>query len=491
MGLYEGMITWAADIFRGADDLSLRTLLEAILERLKRSPELVCPRLLLDTLTRLAGWTLGSLFGTVSGGSLCSIREAVFMNEVNATTLILIRDQASELGRFLLDLVEPAKGYYDADGGRDDHDDEQLKEGQEGDRHLLYAEFNELDFTRHMNFHAAVCQAQRLVKSVIFLLSMLFRPVVFREINMTAETQVESDRGMGSTWDTNEQQQVSKKEAGVVVVKGKKTSAESPVKVEDEKWLFVNGIAGERFWLRLACDKLRAMFSREILGIFNRGDGVLWDIIECAGQRSAYKRDSEPDINTVVRRQRTLIDSTASTREAQRILHAELKQALLENNQSQYIVMIAHSQGCLLLRHVLEDLIVTATTNMALREKLRKLCVFTFGNPSLHWKTQREHPKVLSGADGSYLSLHVHRTEHFANRQDFVARLGVLSDDRDYGTDEIFVNEDWTGHLFGTQYSLEAGHYENQNPHGQHSWLLACLYGRSMNEAKGEHPYLF
>lgn len=39
-------------------------------------------------------------------------------------------------------------------------------------------------------------------------------------------------------------------------------------------------------YLRLACKKLAAAFSRPITGIFNRGDGLLWDLIECAGERT-------------------------------------------------------------------------------------------------------------------------------------------------------------------------------------------------------------
>jgi len=39
-------------------------------------------------------------------------------------------------------------------------------------------------------------------------------------------------------------------------------------------------------YLRLACKKLAAAFSRPITGIFNRGDGLLWDLIECAGEQT-------------------------------------------------------------------------------------------------------------------------------------------------------------------------------------------------------------
>jgi hypothetical protein len=161
MGLFESIISSAADIFRGADDQSVRKLIETVFERIKRSPDLIRPTLLLETAKSLTYSVLGGVFGAV--GSVSSIREAVFRNEINAMTLILIRDQAGELARFVLDLVEAAKCYYLANGrkrGEDDGDDE----------HVLYAEFNELDFSVFRNQHAVICQIQRLALSIVYIL---------------------------------------------------------------------------------------------------------------------------------------------------------------------------------------------------------------------------------------------------------------------------------------------------------------------------------
>ncbi|RAK99960.1 uncharacterized protein BO80DRAFT_476979 [Aspergillus ibericus CBS 121593] len=503
MGIYESVISISADVFRDANAESIRRLLETVFERIKNTPDLISPNLLLDTVKSLTWYVLATVFGTV--GSISSIREAVYRNQLNAPTFSLVWDQAAELAKFLLELLEAAKCYYLADGERD-----------EDDEHVLYAEFNELDFSQHMNRHAAICQVQRLALSVIYILKNLFKPVTFSEIKMSEESTLQSDRGIElrrthqtktvarSAVNRAEERKETGRETGENTSEptsettgkktSKKTSPDSDVTVaaRHEKWFFVNGVGGEIYWLQLACNKLRAMFSREIEGIFNRGDGLLWDLIECAGQRRSHAHDSdtdgdiaETDVDKIVGGQKDLIDCTASSREAQALLLSELRQALDNSPPGQYIIIIAHSQGCLLLRSVLEKLIIDATADSILKKKLKeRLCVFTFGSPSMHWKIQESSSSTPADAHMRYLSSHVLRTEHFANRQDFVAQLGVLSEGCDYGSDEIFINEekDWIGHLFGTQYSFDPNHYKNTHSH--HSWLLACRYGRTIEEAK-------
>ncbi|KAL6228745.1 hypothetical protein BDW75DRAFT_250733 [Aspergillus navahoensis] len=479
MGIYESIISSAANIFQGADDRSVRNLLEAVFERIKRSPDLIKPTLLLETAKSLTYSVLGNVFGAV--GSVASIREAVFQNEINATTLILVRDQAGELAKFLLDCLEAAKCYLPENGSQPGHPDE----------HLLYNDFNELNFQVFRNVHAAICQIQRLALSIIFILQHLFKPVVLNDIDMSAHTTLQSDQVIGfkKTYDTgNEVDPNELPNDANDFYDENKLKPTAPVRVKDtEKWLFVNGIGGELYWLQLACDKLRAIFYREVTGVFNRGDGLVWDLIECAGQRTSYVRGPATDSPTprtgadeVVDGQATLLESTKSSQQAQERLYDELLQRLSNDsaNKNPHVIMIAHSQGCLLLRRVLEDLIASATTDHKLSKKMKeRLCVFTFASPSLHWKTQKAHPSPPEGLDGTYLSSHVLRTEHFANKRDFVAQLGVLSQDSDYGLDEIFINEneDWIGHFFGTQYSFEPGNYINSNR--RISWLLGCRFG--------------
>ncbi len=127
-------------------------------------------------------------------------------------------------------------------------------------------------------------------------------------------------------------------------------------------------------------------------------------------------------------------------------------------------VVVAHSQGCLLLRLVLEDLV--SNGGEAMHNRMRtNLCVYTFGNPSIHWRVENDPAREL----WSYSR----RTEHFANKTDFVARLGVLRPNggavaNANGYSNVFVNENWKGHLFGAQYSLDANDYTD----GRNSLLL-------------------
>jgi hypothetical protein len=188
---------------------------------------------------------------------------------------------------------------------------------------------------------------------------------------------------------------------------------------------------------------------------------------------------------------------------AQHALKRELEKAL-RDKKTAHTVMVAHSQGCLLLRLVLEELVNADPAGKGTIRKamLNRLCVFTFGNPSLDWKLEinSEDPITVPGDDQNskdpkHLSSHVLRTEHFANISDFVATLGVLSEkdlekrqESGYPSDCVFTNREnnWIGHLFGTQYSLDPSDYkdEKSQKQGQKSWLLACSGGVSMEKVK-------
>jgi hypothetical protein len=107
-------------------------------------------------------------------------------------------------------------------------------------------------------------------------------------------------------------------------------------------------------------------------------------------------------------------------------------------------------------------------------EMKNRLCIFTFGNPSLDWEA---HVPAVTPLESLVL-----RTEHFANQTDFVAKLGVLRapmpPNTGYLAKSVFVNEKWRGHLFGSQYSLNPGDYKNYQ--NSKSWLLSCGPNRSI-----------
>lgn len=378
-------------------------------------------------------------------GEAVDIWEGIFTpGNVNAGTLTFILDNKSDLVRFLVDLAEPAKLYAAADS---------TNGLPSADTH---GEDNELDLTSAMNRHAIICQVQRLGKSLSWILTMGKRGVPLENLDM--DTSLRSDFNA---------------DGSVIDMATLTASAPEGSQSNGEKWLFVNGVAGEFFWLKLYCEKLRNTFGREITGIFNRSDGILWDLIECAGERSPAGD------------QKTLIQRTKSSREAQDKLKTTLERELklsstFDKKKNNYIVMIAYSQGCLLLRLVLEDFVRSNVYSEAMNTRLR---VFTFGNPSIDWR-------VIDDP----LHKYVNHTEHFANARDFVAKLGVMrgypspegvykSPQSGYMNDQrslTFVNDrqDWIGHLFGTQYSLKEEHYTD----GSRSKLLACAGGKAMGE---------
>lgn len=488
------IIESATSVLEKANFKSKKGLFEQVLKQLSNLITHLNPDLLQNVVMKLTKFVFITVIERV--GSLQVVKEGIFSNDINAATLTLIGNRPGELVEFLLDLFEAAKCYAlaNSESGIATADDAR-------------GQYNEFDFSDPMNRHAIICQIQRLVKSIVFVLRQVDKSMKFEDIDMTKVTTLPSDSRtpLGGTLKITREGKLpseGSKSSPSASLHGQQEEEVSSKQVSNENWLFINGVAGERHWLRLACNKLKASFSREVTGIFNRGDGLLWDVIECAGERSKYVQNPgegdstrSPSAEDIVTSQRELIKRTSSSMEAQKTLFKELREAVSDAKNA-YIIMVAHSQGCLILRHVLEDLVTGANpteagpteTNDAdlskLRENMReRLCVFTFGNPSLHWLTSS--PNGAPGSkDSTQLSYYARRTEHFANSRDFVAKLGVLSNDKPsisgYGENEVFINEerDWIGHLFGTQYSLDPAHYKD----GKKSWLLACRKGVPMKQ---------
>ncbi|KAH7112431.1 hypothetical protein EDB81DRAFT_670856 [Dactylonectria macrodidyma] len=367
----------------------------------------------------------------------------IFTNEANTETLAFILDHKSDLALFLINLLEPAKLY-----------DTALGSPMSQNSHASYRDYNELDLRKLMNRHAVICQLQRLAASLSHILLMGKEGKSLEQLVMNTELRSDLDHNGDSLIPAT---------LTVTAPAGSLGGSTN----HGEKWLFVNGIGGEYFWLQLYCEKLRDTYQRDIQGVFNRSDGILWDLVECAGER---------DING---KQNPLIQRTQSSTVAQNILRHELSAALQDRGSDGFIVMIAYSQGCLLLRHVLQEFVREDRHREAMADRLR---VFTFGNPSVDWMGT----DAQGNGTPTPLCERVNLTEHFANEWDFVAKLGVLRTNQEevlrragyiHDRSSVFINrdKDWVGHLFGTQYSLRMD-YE----YGNRSRLLACAGGRAM-----------
>lgn len=391
-------------------------------------------------------------------GPVDSIWKAIIDNPANQELFETLKKDWWKVARFLVDILEPMKRFVSAES----------TDGVPPPAASAWNQYNELDLSQPMNRHAVMSQVQRFFKSII---------EIFRQADLDV-----------GRFDMNTRLETDSLKSLVTTVALKRTEnldaneAETP-----ESWIFVNGIAGEFYWNHLSMQKLQDFFfdpdqpkdaSKEvesrrttITGVFNRSDGVLWDLIECGGER----RPNDTSTGTMADRasKPTISSRTASSREAQGQLSQVLREALSDSKTSKRdIIMIAHSQGCLLLRLALEQIYRNADKEVqgVMRDHLR---VFTFGNPAYDWDV---HAYTAS-------------TEHFANELDYVAKLGVLrrfsSDPNEAVKNEleycsrckagdekhllmskqlIFVNnQHQTGHLFGSQYSLQAKDYDCVN----------------------------
>lgn len=275
--------------------------------------------------------------------------------------------------------------------------------------------YNELNIRDGNNINAILSQIFRLIKSVSYIAHKI------------THNNTEIDVNLDSDFD----------HLGKPLPATYTTETPPNYKFNEESWLFINGIGGEYHWLKQYCDRVSKRFGRKVQGIFNRGDGLLWDLIECIHQRN-FAQDTT--------------SSKQATDEMEKVLMSNL-----ENAKIKKIAMIAYSQGCLVLK--LSLIRILNNPNVDKKVLSKKLRVFTFGNPSIDWLYGEEDLSVYS----SY-------TEHFANSEDFVSKLGVIHEDqKNYHGSKIFINENRKGHLFGTQYSLVNTLYND----GQTSQLLA------------------
>ena len=425
---------------------------------------------ILTTITIIFKTIVYAMIGYI--GPVNSIWKAIIDNPANQELFETLERDWWKVACFFIDILEPMKSFVRADST-----DFKLPPAA-----AAWNQYNELDLTQPMNRHAVISQIQRFFKSVI---------EVFRQADLNV-----------SKFDMNTQLDTDSKETLVTTVAlGRRTGLYTDAVETPESWIFVNGIAGEFYWNHLSMQKLQDFFfdpdrpedtseevaSRRttITGVFNRSNGIVWDLIECAGERhlpygntgNMAERTSKP----------TLSSHTASSREAQGQLAQLLRRALSDSETSKRdIIMIAHSQGCLLLRLALEQ--IHSDTNEKKRNVMRThLRIFTFGNPAYDWDV---HAYTAS-------------TEHFANELDYVAKLGVLrrfssgpskavDSELDYcskckaGDDKhllmpkqlIFVNKrHQTGHLFGSQYSLQVKDYDCVNSASE-SRLLSRAFRR-------------
>lgn len=135
-----------------------------------------------------------------------------------------------------------------------------------------------------------------------------------------------------------------------------KFALEDQDQFKTEKWFFLNGVAVGEHWLQNALDRLALTFGRQVTGVHNQTNGIIFDTIECLIQR---------DLGYV----------TSDIRTAYRII-----ENALYDRDNQRVILILHSQGGIEGGMVLDWLLQGLPQNI-----VSKLEIYTFGNAANHF----------------------------------------------------------------------------------------------------------
>jgi hypothetical protein len=180
-----------------------------------------------------------------------------------------------------------------------------------------------------------------------------------------------------------------------------------------------------------------SIFKRPVVGIHNRSYGIIFDLIECLVQRDFSYMTS--DI---------------------RITYNNIKEHLLDS-QVERVVVIAHSQGGIIISTVIDALYATLPPSA-----FDKLEIYTFGCAANHFNNPPRCTQCHNGSCAGPTDLHLQKpptkrqisvVEHYVNEHDFVGRLGVLRFVKGQSLENQFVGKVFTrlgsaGHLFRQHY---------------------------------------
>ena len=157
---------------------------------------------------------------------------------------------------------------------------------------------------------------------------------------------------------------------------------------DKEAWFFVNGVATNEKVAKWNGKRLRDLFNRPITVLFNPTNGLGMDLVECIFDRT-LEWTSEPA----------------------KYVKKKLAKALKDKNRDKVIV-IAHSQGGIIVAAALEKLA------KKYKQYFHKLEIYTFACPADEMATMTKCVEKFCINTKPYL-------EHFVNKQDLVAKLGV------------------------------------------------------------------
>ncbi|KAI4159867.1 MAG: hypothetical protein LQ342_006195 [Letrouitia transgressa] len=178
-------------------------------------------------------------------------------------------------------------------------------------------------------------------------------------------------------------------------------TAESMASHNDERWLFVNGIATGHSGLQNNVDRISLTFGRPVIGIHNRSYGLISDLLECLIQR-------------------TMSFNSKDVRVTYEYVKAYLSEPAIKK-----VVLVAHSQGGIIISMVLDHLFSELPSSI-----ISKLEIYTFGSAAAHFHnpalTDPDLERLPSTANFSTLPHYIRYIEHYCNEYDMVPRWGVL-----------------------------------------------------------------
>lgn len=223
----------------------------------------------------------------------------------------------------------------------------------------------------------------------------------------------------------------------------------------NETWFFLNGIGTNEDMATVNARMLSDIFRRPITPLHNPGNGFMADLMEVMNGR-AFNRN------------------TAIAESARDHIWSELKKvkeqmrtADEKMKKSYKIVVIAHSQGGLIISNVVKMLLQEHSANPLLSQ----LEIYTFAS------AHDEYPYSCTDAQRPQVPF----TEHFANKEDYVAQVGVLKAGSKKTVGNIYI-KNGAGHLLNFHYLRDFvhGRYEGK----ENSRLFSLLGGSRLADTE-------
>lgn len=229
---------------------------------------------------------------------------------------------------------------------------------------------------------------------------------------------------------------------------GRKYSHKTP----NESWFFLNGIGTNEDMARVNARMISDIFKRPVTALHNPTNGFIHDLVEVLNGRGSCRK--------------TEIAHSAKEQIWQQLLKikANMKDAGSVGRKECKVVVIAHSQGGIIMSNVIGMLLDEHPGDPLLDQ----LEVYTFASA---------HTEFPSPWHQDRTKYDVPFCEHFANDEDFVARIGVINGGSKKTTGQIYLKEG-AGHLLNCHYLRDFA----KGRYGKDSRLYSLCNGKRLSD---------